>query len=391
MKKIGWFFHLVRKALTERRSRTLITVFALALAAALATSLIGLSLGIREKLGKELRVYGANLLIVPREAEVGSGGFNFGTVAEQSYLSEKEMLRLFAQFKGTVADYIFRLEGSGEIESKSISVVGVHFPQLRKVSGGWKIEGRWPRNSSEALVGLTLAESLRLEPGKAVGRVSIPAKNRLAKRPFKVVGVVETGGPEDNAVLLELRETQTLFGLPGKVNVVMVSARAQEESLDFIARRMRKAVSGIEVKTVEQVARAEEDLLNKVQGLMLLVTLSVVAATGISVMGTMGATVLERRQEIGLLKALGSPNSLVGALFLAEVIVISLGSSILGYLGGIFLAQIVTRNVFGTWVAVPAVLWLVALGISIGIGVLASLGPLRFALSIEPASTLRGL
>lgn len=386
MKKIGWFFHLVRKALTERRSRTLITIFALSLAAALATSLLGLSLGIREKLGEELRIYGANLLIVPREAEVGSGGFNFGAIAEQSHLSQKEMLELLAQFKETVTDYTFRLEGSGKIESKSVSVVGVQFSQLRKVSGGWKIEGRWPTSSSEVVIGFRLAESLRLDPDK-----KIELTYREAKRRFKVVGIIETAGTEDEAVLLELREAQTLFGLPGKVNVAMVSARAQEESLDLIARRMRKAVSGIEVKTVEQVARAEEDLLNKVQGLMLLVTLSVVAATGISVMGTMGATVLERRQEIGLLKALGSPNSLVGALFLAEVILISLGSSIIGYLGGIFLAQLVTRSVFGTWVAVPAVLWLVALGISIGIGVVASLGPLRFALRIEPASTLRGL
>lgn len=386
MIKIRWFFHLLTRALLERGSRTLLITLALALAAGLATSLVGLTVGMREKLGEELRVYGANFVINPKSTQVGSAGIEFGQVAEEAYLPESKINQALADYKNEISGYSFKLEGLASADGKDVSVSGVYFDQLRKLGGEWRIEGSWPHDPFEVLAGTSLAEQLKLSKGDNIILTLGGASNS-----YRISGIVETGGAEDKSILMDLKQAQILFNLPDRISQVLVNARAYRLPLDVLARQLSDKVPEIEAKTLQQVAKAESELLEKILKLMLLVTIVVILATGIAVVNTFGAIVLERRQEIGLLKALGSTDLFVGLLFLSEGLAMSFGGAVAGYLGGIVLAELFARSAFSAWIALPWMLAAVALGTSFLVGVLASLGPVRSALKVDPAITLRGL
>jgi putative ABC transport system permease protein len=386
MIKIRWFFHLLTRALLERGSRTLLITLALALAAGLATSLVGLTVGMREKLGEELRVYGANFMINPRFTQIGSGGIGFGQVTAESYFSEKKMKQVLSGYQKEIAGYSFKLEVIATADGKDVSVSGVYFGQVKKLGGEWRIEGDWPREAREVLAGITLAERLKLSKGD-----NIILTTGGVSSSYRIAGIAETGGSEDKSILMDLKQAQTLFNLPDRINQVLVNARAYRLPLDVLARQLSDKAPEIEAKTLQQVAKAESELLDKILKLMLLVTVVVILATGIAVVNTFGAIVLERRQEIGLLKALGSSDLFVGVLFLSEGLAMSFGGAVTGYAGGIVLAELFARSAFNAWIALPWMLIAVALGTSFLVGVLASLGPVRSALKVDPAITLRGL
>lgn len=386
MDRIRWFFHLLTRALLQRRSRTLLVTLALALAAGLATSLVGLTAGMEEKLGEELRAYGANFVIKPKTAQIGGAGIEFGQVSEEAYLSESKMERVLSRHQREIAGYSFKLEGQAQAGKGDVIVTGVYFDQLKNLGAGWRVDGNWPKNPDEVLIGTSLAEQLRSIKGSSF---QIAVKGRTKN--FKVVGIVETGAAEDKAILMDLKQAQSLFSLPDKISQALVSVRAYRIPLETLAEQISQQAPEAEAKTLQQAAKAEADLLDKILKLLLLVTVSVVIATGIAVVNTFSTIVLERREEIGLLKALGSTNRFIALLFLAEGGALSLSGALIGYVGGVLLAELFAYSAFSAWIALPWTLIVVALGTSLTVGILASLGPVRSALKVDPATTLRGL
>jgi len=121
-----------------------------------------------------------------------------------------------------------------------------------------------------------------------------------------------------------------------------------------------------------------------------LVTAVALGASTLGVMTTMTTTVVERRKEIGLMKAIGAGNRGIASLFLAEAAIIGLLGGLSGYVTGYYLAQIIGQSVFGSPVMLVPVVIPVTIGISMAVAVGAGAVPIRRALGIEPAVVLRG-
>jgi len=123
---------------------------------------------------------------------------------------------------------------------------------------------------------------------------------------------------------------------------------------------------------------------------MLMVTAVALMASALGVLTTMTASVIERRKEIGLMKAVGAGRRQVMMLFLAEATIIGALGALAGFAVGFVLSQAIGQGVFETsiglhWSVLPAVM-----GIGIAVAVLASLLPVRRAVGVEPAIVLRG-
>jgi putative ABC transport system permease protein len=114
------------------------------------------------------------------------------------------------------------------------------------------------------------------------------------------------------------------------------------------------------------------------------------AASILGVTTTMTTSVIERRKEIGLMKALGAERRRITALFLVEAAVIGVIGGVMGFLAGVFLARAIGLSVFDTAVGTSILLLPVAIGISVAVAVLASIPPVRRAMQVEPAVVLRG-
>jgi putative ABC transport system permease protein len=123
---------------------------------------------------------------------------------------------------------------------------------------------------------------------------------------------------------------------------------------------------------------------------MLSLTVLVLVIIALCVMATMTAIVLERRKDIGLMKALGAADVLLMRLFVAEGAGLGLVGGVLGCVVGLLLARGLAERLFG--VALSAHLWTlpVVCGLAVALAVVAAQLPVRVVRAIQPTVVLKG-
>src|SRR5205807_9358217 len=118
-----------------------------------------------------------------------------------------------------------------------------------------------------------------------------------------------------------------------------------------IAYSIKQVLPGSDVRLIRRVADSEGAILTRVRMLLWLVTFASLLAAALAVGASSAASVIERRTEIGLMKALGAGSGTVGFLLAAEQLLLALVGGGLGYSLGILLARLVGQKIFG---AAPA-------------------------------------
>ncbi len=228
------FTRLVTKSLWVRRERLLISVIAVMLGAAMVTSLLTISLDIRERMGQELRSYGANLVVLPGEGEY----INQFNVTHNSII-------------GSVPFLYFK----AEINSKKIEFAGVDLEAARKMNPWWHVEGLLP-NREEVLPGINAANKLGIKAGDTLS---------IGEKSFKISGILDTGTSDDNRIFIPMETAEQISGKSG-ATLVQVSVLGDiDEVIKYLENK------GYKVNKIRQVAESEKALLDKTQLLMALV------------------------------------------------------------------------------------------------------------------------
>lgn len=370
---------ILLSSLRHRQARLGIAVLAIALGASLVAAFLNIAFGMRERLGEELRAYGANILLVSKTLEGGTRGG----------LSEKglEILDGMAS-KGKIVGSVPYLYLVVEVDGNQVVLVGTWVDQARKVNPWWKVEGRWIEDRGDmerAMVGANVAERLRIKPRD-------PLTIQYQGKSWRVqgVGVLNTGGSEDNQVLVSLKLAQEIGRLQGMVSMIHVSALAGKRGLGALATELEKALPMARARTIQQVAQAEANLLQRLELLLAMLAILVLVASGLGVAATMMTSVLERVREIGLMKALGAGKARIAILFLAEAGSIGLVGGILGYGLGFLIAQVVARQAFGAAIPFTPLAIPITLVSAVAVILVAVALPVRRANAIDPAIVLRG-
>jgi putative ABC transport system permease protein len=273
----------------------------------------------------------------------------------------------------------------------------------------WRVRGRWfSEKAPECVVGEGLAHRSGIVIGDQLRIVAGPRTEAMM-----VVGLLASGGPEEEAIIAPLAVVQDLSARPGQFRKLFVSAltkpedafarrdpsKMSAEDLDrwyctpyvsSIALQIQQSLPGVEARPIRRVAQAEGQILNHVSALMWIVTFAAVLAAGLAVAATAATTILERRTEIGLMKALGAGEGIVGALFLAEQVILALAGGVLGFGVGIVLARMVGERVFGVAPEHRIILLPIILILAVIVALLGNLIPLRRAARFDPAPILRG-
>jgi putative ABC transport system permease protein len=373
------------RALAHRRGRTVLLLAVLAMASSLATALGIVSYSMEKQVAEEVRKYGANLIIISESArlDVGSGGLNFGVIAEPTYLQQRQVEDTLAR-SGLKVERSFHLRGSLHRKDSDLLVEGVNFADIRRLFPWWQLKGNWP-SAGEAVVGSDLATRLKLKPGDTLELVG-KAQNVT----LRISGIVSSGGEEDGLLFLALPELQQALGLDGQLTLVRLMVTAGDESLKKSATSLQLLLPSAKVKEVRQTARTSEGLLAKVKLLMLMVTAVVLVSAGSSVTGTMSTTVLERGKEIGLMKAMGGTRWEVMLIFCGEAAMLGILGGIAGYLLGSVIAQFITRTVFAA--SAEYIPWFagISLSVSLFLALLGSVGPMISVFKLDPVRSLRG-
>jgi putative ABC transport system permease protein len=230
--------------------------------------------------------------------------------------------------------------------------------------------------------------------------------------PLAVRGLVRTGGDEERQVLVPLAWLQHVSERPGAFRRLQVSALVSPEDefarrdprsmtpaefdrwycspyVSSVAHQIQEVLGDVVATPVHRVAQAETTILARVERLLAVVSIAALLGAVLAVLSTMTTTVLERRPEIALMKALGAANAAVGTLFVAEATLLGLLGGGLGYLGGLLGAQLISQSVFGAEVEIKPVLLPAMLVLACAVALLGTLAPLRVVQQTDPALVLK--
>ena len=429
------FFLMLRQSFVRGWRRKALATATIVLAASLITALMNISIDVGDKMAKELKSYGANINIVPKSESISLeiGGTYYTPLEGQVFIEEADLPKIkeifwhnnivgFAPFLKVRA----AIAGRGK---KTIPLVGTNFDKpvslagdeefrtgVRVINPYWQVQGEWPADSDQVgiLAGAALGRKLNLKVGERI-RVMIAGANGR-EEVFAIKGILSTGGPEEAALLAPLPAVQKLARLEGKVQSVSVSAltvpedklsrkaRQSSDALNLleydrwyctayvssITHQIEEAIPNVTARPIWQVATGEGAVINKIQLLMLVVTLAAFIASGLGISSLMVATIMERAREIGLTKALGAADWEVYLLFLSEAALVGVIGGLLGCLAGAGLSQIIGLSIFGSLISFNPVVIPVNIAISVLIALAGSYMPSRLITRFHPAEVLHG-
>jgi len=434
------FLRLVADSFGRRPRHKLLTGAALALGMGVATAALSVALDVGDRLAREFRSLGANLVVTPKadSLPLEIGGVDYRPVNAGAYLPEADLPKLKTIFwHNNIIGFVPILEVRGmalpfasqaEQLANGISAVPIvgtwadhalPLPEggefrtgVAKTNPWWHIEGRWfSDDGMECVVGAALAQKNHIKIGDAislvVGRVTkIPS-------PFKVTGILNSGGPEDESIVVPLSKAQFLAHEAGQYRKLYVSALTKPEDafakrdpktftpaeydrwfctpyISSIAFQIEQELPGTDVRVIRRVAEGEGQILTRVQTLLWLVTFAAMLTAALAVGASSAASVIERQVEIGLMKALGAGSGMVGFLLAAEQLLLAFVGGGVGYALGIVLARLLGEKIFGAAPEPTLLVFFVVIGLAALVTLMGSALPLRRASRIDPAPILRG-
>lgn len=418
------FARLLYESFRRQKRRKLLAGIAITLGVAVATAMIAVATDIGDKINRELRSYGANLLVTPQEdtLDVEIGGVNLKPPSDGSFLNEADLPKIKGTFwRHNILGFSPMLPVNVSVASPSgprdATLVGTYFAKkltfgkeefttgVRTTHPWWKVQGNWPADdSSDVLLGDHLASKLGMKPGDTV---------QAGGQSLRVAGLLSTGGAEDDQIVAPLSLAQQDLGKPGAVRRIYVSALTKPEDalarrdpksmnpelfdrwycspyVQSIAYQLQEAIPHSHAEQIRQVAQNEGTVLSRIKGLMLLVTLAALFASALAVSAAMATAIFERRREVGLMKALGAGNFAVAALFFAESTLLALFGGVTGFLAGSFLAHRIGRSIFDSQITIQPVLFPVILAIAVIVTFAGSAAAIRRAVQFDPVFALRG-
>jgi len=427
------FARLVSESFVRNPRRKILTAAALVLGMAVATATLTVALEVGDRMAREFRSLGANLLVTPQSdtLPLEIGGVDYRPVDEGAYLREADLGKLKTIFwRHNILGFTPFLDVPTLVNSNKVpntTLIGTWYEHEVPVPDGttfktgvsvthpwWKIQGRWfHEGENEAVVGAALA-------AKDPDSFSIGKKFQVshaiwanAAWTFVVTGVVSTGGAEDNSILVPLSFAQGYSNHEGQFRQLFVSALTKPADalaerdpksltpteydrwfcspyISSISYQIEQVLPGTDVRAIRRVADSEGQILSRVSTLLWIVTLAALVAAALAVAATAATTVLERRVEIGIMKALGATNAIVTGMFLAEQLMLAILGGAIGFAFGAALARVLGESVFGTPAPPHMVLLPIVMGLAAAVAVAGSLIPLRRAAHIDPAPILRG-
>ncbi len=361
------FAQILRRSLLHRRARSLSALVALTVSAAVATALLTLYADLDQKLHHTFRGFGANVVVTGQNLTPA-----LITRAQQAAGPDANL--------AAFAYAVVQVSGDNPRRGTPVVAAGVDFAQVRRLDTWWQVSV-WPSAPTQALIGQRATASL-----SATNTITLTYAGQ--SQAFPIAGNVKTGGDEDSRIYLPLAAFEQWTGV--QPSVLEIQIPGDEARINQTIQSLKQALPGTDVEPVRQLVEGESRIVDRTHALMAGAVILIALTVAVSVLATLSASILERRRDFALMKALGGSERTLTALFLAETILLALGGVFLGWLVGSFAAWAISELDFGTAAlprigVVPAVLLLN--GIIAG---LAALLPLRSLRGLEPAALLKG-
>jgi len=383
MATFSMFWRIERRLLTTNYGRLFVILLALGAGAAVTSALLNLQIDAKKRLTTEFRALGANVIVAPRQASNGESG---------ATLDEGLLSQLPTQFDGKTVPAVGFLYMIGEVAKTG----AVHFdPAVIAGTEGHGLTEIRPGRRTEYLANLESDPDSCEVGAKAAAQFKVHAGDSLQLRnqgreaSCKIFALVATGGAEDTQVFSRLKTAQALADLEGRISLIQLSVTGTPDSVKVFISNLGQRLPGVDVGGIKQLSEAEGRIFDRVSGLLSSTVLLILFLTSLCVMAGMSNVAAERKNDVGLMKAIGGSIRSVVRLFLAEAIFLGIAGGLVGSVIGIIISIWLGKAVFGVaaqprWIVYPVS---VALTVLVSI---ASAFPLRRLASVRPASVFRG-
>ena len=426
------FIRMIAKAFVRQWKKMAMIAFTIALGASLATAMLSVMMDVGDKINQELKAYGANINVVPKGNSVISELYDVGDEnVTGAYLNEDELGKIKTIFWAfNIVDYAPFITTDANLDDGSIvEVTGTWFnhhmdlPTGEQLDAGinslrswWDItSGQWIDEQSDdqnvAMVGIALAEKEDI-----LVNDEITLKGTAGDVTVKIVGIYDAGGEEDDYIYVPVDTAQLLGGLDGKIDSIEVSALTTPDNelaqkaaknpgslsvsqyetwyctayVSSICYQIEEVITDSVASAVRQVASSEGTILEKTQLLMILITILSMVGAALGICNLVTASVMERSQEIGLMKAIGAHNGAITGLVITEIMCTAIIGGIVGFFAGLGFAQIIGQTVFDSAITMrPTVIPVVAVLVFI-VTLIGCIPAIRMLLNLHPTEVLHG-
>jgi len=376
------FWRIVRRMLSANRSRLLVLLLALGAGAAITSALLNLQVDAKRRLTKEFRAFGPNVMVLPRGSE--------NATLNAQTMSGDVLKQIPRNYEGTYVPaepflYVLADVSTEELPPTKVVIVGTTaMGVINSMNPSWKVTGGMDWNGTNCAVGSAVASHLHLSDAPrlnlAVGKEVISCQAVMS---------IATGGAEDNEVFANLKGVQRLISSPGRISLIQVMVPGAPSEIDRYIASLQRQLPDAEVHPIRQFTEAEGKIYNRISGLLTSTVVLVLVLTALCVMAGMTNAAMERKNDVGLMKAIGGATRRVMRIFLAEAAVIGLIGGMLGAAAGILLSIWLGQAVFGVAARPRLIVYPVSVVLTIIVAIAGAL-PLRRLASIRPASVFRG-
>src|SRR3989475_1603119 len=374
------FWRILWRLLYASRARLALAVLAVASGAAVCAALLNLDLDATDKLTREFRVLGANVVISAPPSGDAAATVNLDALRQIEELRLPEIV--------AAAPYLY-LSGDAETEGNRAAVIvaGTWLDEVSRMNSWWKIEGNWVsarENRSECMIGEQAASRLGLIPGQSV---KVHYAGREAT--LRVAGIVTAGSSEDSQIFIALPLAQELAGMGERASLIEVIARGSASEIEDVIGRLSIALPGLEVRPLRQLAQAEGRLLERIRGLLFGTVLLILALSSLAVLAAMAGVALAPRRDVRVMEAAGGSGRTIMRVFLAEGTATGFSGGIVGFIVGIALSQWIGERVFSVAITPRLIVLPATLALMVIVSLVGAL-PLRLFGRVRPSDILRG-
>ena len=389
---------IVLKDIFRRRTKLLVGVLGVVIAASAIVAVITTFTAATDSLYDESGKFGANIIIRPQTNSIPliEGSTTVGSISTgENYIDESKLPNIYtienSANLAVVSPRLYGIANIGISSSSPVILMGVDPKEEPKIKAWWKLDGRWisaeDGERTEVMLGSDIAKPLGLVTGS-----TITLTNGNNSVDGDVVAVIETtGGSEDGYIITSLKAAQYLFDNEGKISSIEVRALCNDCPVEEMSRQIEAALPNVEARAMSQIVLSEMALIKRTQSSAMAVSIITLLVSALTVASTMLASVNEKLKEIGIMRAVGASDIQIVSMLLFEGAIIgAIGGSVGFVLGTLvsFVAAPLLLSVTPSpiWILLPA-----AAGVSITVGMVASVMPAKRAVSIDPAEVLRSV
>jgi putative ABC transport system permease protein len=360
------FLRMLVRAAILRRGRAASALFAMVVAAAVATAMLNLYVDVQGKLRREFRNYGANIIIVAKDG---------------ASLPPDALARVDSVLAGRGIAAPFGLVVARTGNGQPIVVAGTDFGRVRQLDRWWSVSN-WPTGLQQALIGL------RALPTVAPKNQAFDLSFQGRSLHVSPAGTVQTGAAEDSRIYVSLADFVEWTGV--QPSTIEIAASGSPEEVAGIMKQVTHAIPASDVRPVRQIMEGEARVLGKTRSTLLAAAALIILTAALCVLSTLMGWVFDRRRDFAIMKALGASGRLLNGFFAAEAAVLGATGAILGFVFGIGIAAWIGRVNFHAPVMPRFAVFPMVLAGSMAVTLLSAILPISLLRRVQPAAILRG-